>query len=129
MGRFALLTATEAAQDRFKTILSGASDGVAGIRLGVKNAGCAGMEYTLDLTDVAPDGDDRVDFDGATLFVDPKAILFLLGTEIDYETTKLRTGFVFNNPNQVSACGCGESVELQAATEKELAARRASVSG
>jgi iron-sulfur cluster assembly protein len=124
MGRFAILTATDAAQDRIHSILGQAGSDAQGLRLGVKNAGCAGMEYTLDVArDILP-GDDLVEFASAKVYVDPKAILFLLGTEIDFEVSKLRTGFVFNNPNQVSACGCGESVELKAASEKLLAASR-----
>ena len=107
-----------------KIKLVGTQDGV-----GVKNAGCAGMAYTMDPVEEVDPKDDVVEDKGVKIFVEPKAILFLLGTEMDYEVTQLKSGFVFNNPNQVSACGCGESVELQAATEKELAARRASVSG
>ena len=124
MGRFAILTATDAAKDRIHSVLSQAGSDAQGLRLGVKNAGCAGMEYTLDVArDVMP-GDDLVEFGSDKVYVDPKAILFLLGTEIDFEVTKLRTGFVFNNPNQVSACGCGESVELKAVSEELLAASR-----
>lgn len=115
MGAFQVLTLTDAAADRVREITSGA-DGAAGIRVGIKKGGCAGMEYTIDLAREPDPKDDRVEQDGVTVFVDPGAVLFLLGTQMDYEITKLRSGFVFNNPNQTSACGCGESVTLQAAT-------------
>jgi iron-sulfur cluster assembly protein len=90
-------------------------DGHQGLRIGVKKGGCAGMEYTMDLVEEAKPGDDVIEDKGAKLFVDPSAVLFLLGTEMDFEVTKFRSGFVFKNPNEVSACGCGESVSLQAA--------------
>ncbi|MBA4783052.1 MAG: iron-sulfur cluster assembly accessory protein [Rhizobiales bacterium] len=116
-----LITATPAARQRIAEILDNA-EGADGIRIGIKNGGCAGMEYTVDLTDGGEKGDDLVSFDQGKIYIDAKAILFLLGTEIDFETTKFRSGFVFNNPNQTSACGCGESVELKAATLPEGAA-------
>ncbi|MEL6745778.1 MAG: iron-sulfur cluster assembly accessory protein, partial [Pseudomonadota bacterium] len=82
----------------------------------VKNGGCAGMEYTVDLVTEPDPADDRVEAGDHAVFIDPKAMLFLLGTQMDFEVTKLRSGFVFNNPNQTSACGCGESVTLVPAT-------------
>lgn len=109
-----LITATDAARTRLAEIMENAQD-VDGIRIGVKNGGCAGMEYTVDLTKGGEAGDDVVSFDEGKIYIDSKAILFLLGTEVDYEVTKFRAGFVFNNPNQTSACGCGESVELKPA--------------
>jgi iron-sulfur cluster assembly protein len=87
----------------------------AGLRLSLKKGGCAGMEYQIDIVEAPHAGDDKAEKDGAKLYIDPAASLYLLGTEIDYEITKLRSGFVFRNPNQVSACGCGESVELKPA--------------
>ena len=111
---FEVITVNEAAQNRLGEILAGKPD-AKGIRIGVKNAGCAGMEYTIDLVTEPNPADDKVVTDKGTIFVDPKAVLFLLGTELGYEVTKLKTGFVFNNPNQTSACGCGESVELKPA--------------
>lgn len=110
-----LIKTTDAARARIAEIIENAED-ADGIRIGVKNGGCAGMEYTVDLTQGGEKGDDVVTFDEGKVYIDSKAILFLLGTEVDYEVTKFRTGFVFNNPNQTSACGCGESVELKAAT-------------
>lgn len=111
---FEVITVTKAAENRLGEILA-SKPGSVGIRIGVKNAGCAGMEYTLDLVTEPHKGDDKVVTEQGTVFVDPKAVLFLLGTELGFEVTKLKTGFVFNNPNQTSACGCGESVELKPA--------------
>ena len=111
---FEVLTLTDAAKVRLAEIMA-ANDGALGIRIGVKNAGCAGMEYTIDLVKESNSIDDKVETDNGAVYVEPQAVLFLLGTELDFEVTKLKTGFVFNNPNQKSACGCGESVELQPA--------------
>lgn len=110
-GDFKVLSMTEAGAARVREITA-ANEGTLGIRIGVKNGGCAGMEYTIDLVREPNDRDDRVEEHGAIVWVDPGASLFLLGTELDHEVTKLRSGFVFNNPNQTSACGCGESVTL-----------------
>jgi len=113
---FKVLTLTDAASERVREIVAGAEGGAAGIRVGIKKGGCAGMEYTINLVKEPEASDDVVEAgEGAKVFVDPSATLFLLGTEMDFEVTKLRTGFVFRNPNQTSACGCGESVELSAA--------------
>ncbi|WP_375588413.1 Fe-S cluster assembly scaffold SufA [Hoeflea alexandrii] len=117
---FAVMTLTPAAAERVKTILK-TSDNAAGIRVSIKKGGCAGMEYAIDMATVVNEKDDRIERDGATVFVAPEAVLYLLGTEMDYEVTKLRSGFVFNNPNQTSACGCGESVELKPADLARLA--------
>ncbi|MEP3233965.1 MAG: iron-sulfur cluster assembly accessory protein [Hyphomicrobiales bacterium] len=113
-----ILTATDAAKARLGELMENA-ESADGIRIGVKNGGCAGMEYTVDLTEGGEKGDDVVTFDEGNVYIDSKAILFLLGTEVDFEVTKFRTGFVFKNPNQTSACGCGESVELIPATLPE----------
>jgi len=111
MSGFEVITVTEAARKRVGDIL-GARGDAKGIRIGVKNGGCAGMEYTVDLVTDPDPKEDRVEVPEGTVYVASQAVLFLLGTELDYEITKLRTGFVFNNPNQTSACGCGESVEI-----------------
>ncbi|MBH0239163.1 Fe-S cluster assembly scaffold SufA [Methylobrevis albus] len=110
-----VMSLSERAAERVREIVEDADDAVLGIRIGVKNGGCAGMAYTMDYVTEARAGDERVEDKGATVFVDPKAVLFLLGTEMDFETTALKSGFVFKNPNQVSACGCGESVSLKPA--------------
>ncbi len=115
MAGFQVVTLTKVAENRIHDIVAGASDVADGIRVGVKNGGCAGMEYTVDLVTEPNPKDDMVESNGAKVYVAPEAVLFLLGTELDYEVTKLRSGFVFNNPNQTSACGCGESVTLVAA--------------
>lgn len=118
--KLTVMSVTEAAAERVREILENADGAAVGVRVGVKNGGCAGMSYTMELaTDVRP-GDDRVDIDGASVFIDPKAVLFLLGTEMDFERTTLKTGFVFKNPNQVGACGCGESVSLKPADAAAL---------
>jgi len=124
MSRFQVMTMTDAAAARVREIVS-SREGAKGIRVGVKKGGCAGMEYTIDLVSEPVAGEDHVERDGAHVWVAPAAVLFLLGTEMDFETTKLRTGFTFRNPNQSSACGCGESVELKPADLKALAEARA----
>ncbi len=111
MAGFEVITLTQAARNRVGDIMSTKPD-AEGIRIGVKNGGCAGMEYTIDLVEEPIAGEDKVIVPEGTVYVAPQAVLFLLGTQLDFEVTKLRTGFVFNNPNQSSSCGCGESVEL-----------------
>jgi iron-sulfur cluster assembly protein len=103
---------TEAAATRIKDIISKAERPLAGIRVGVRNGGCAGMAYTMEYAEAVNPHDEVVEDKGVRIMIDPKAILFLLGTEMDYKTEKLASQFVFNNPNQTSACGCGESVAL-----------------
>jgi len=110
---------TEAAASRIKSVMAQAGKPVAGVRVGVKNGGCAGMEYTMEYADAVNPTDEVVEDRGVKILIDPKAVLFLLGTEMDYKTEKLSAQFVFNNPNQTSACGCGESVQLTAAKAAE----------
>jgi iron-sulfur cluster assembly protein len=111
------MTLTEAAAQRVREIMSRSERAVAGLRIGVKNGGCAGMEYTMDWAERQEALDEVVEDKGIKLFIDPKAVLFLLGTEMDYRIEQLKSGFVFNNPNQTSACGCGESVQLKPARQ------------
>ncbi len=120
MSRFAVMTLTDAATERISEIMSNSVSTAQGIRVSIKNGGCAGMEYKIDLANEVDPKDDRIEVGGHSVFIAPEAVLFLLGTQMDYEITKLRSGFVFNNPNQTSACGCGESVTLVAATPPEL---------
>ena len=103
---------TDAAAGRIREIMAKAEKPVAGVRVGVKNGGCAGMAYTMEFAEVALPADEVIEDKGVRLLIDPKAVLFLLGTEMDFKSDKLSAQFVFNNPNQTSSCGCGESVEL-----------------
>ena len=118
---FQVISITSRAAERGREIVASTDSPAEGIRVGIKKGGCAGMEYTLDLVRQPEPADDVVDVGGAKVFVNPEATLFLLGTELDFEVTKLRTGFVFRNPNQTSACGCGESVEIKPAAAGLLA--------
>jgi iron-sulfur cluster assembly protein len=110
---------TDAAAMRIKEVMARADKPVAGVRVGVKNGGCAGMEYTMEYADSVNPADEVIEDKGVKIMIDPKAVLFLLGTEMDYKTDKLSAQFVFNNPNQTSACGCGESVQLTPAKGAE----------
>jgi len=103
---------TDAAAVRIKDVMARADKPVAGVRVGVKNGGCAGMEYTMEYAEAVHPNDEVIEDKGVKILIDPKAVLFLLGTEMDYKTDKLSAQFIFNNPNQTSACGCGESVQL-----------------
>lgn len=121
---FQIMTMTDAAASRVRAIVENSGPDARGVRVGIKKGGCAGMEYTIDLVTEPNPRDDMISRDGATVWVDPAAALYLLGTEMDFEVTKFRSGFTFHNPNQTSACGCGESVELKAADLADLARRQ-----
>ena len=110
-----VVTLTERAADRVREIMGKAEKPYAGLRVGVKNSGCAGQEYVLEYAETAAPLDEVVDDKGVTILIEPKAVLFLIGTEIDYETTALSSKFVFRNPNETDACGCGESVTIEPA--------------
>ena len=112
---------SEAAAERIKDIIGKSERPIAGIRVGVQNGGCAGMSYKMEYAEAFDPRDEIVDEKGVRLFIDPKAVLFLLGTEMDYRIDKLSSGFVFNNPNQTSACGCGESVAITPAKQEQEA--------
>lgn len=103
---------TDAAAERVREIIANSEKPIAGVRVGVKNGGCAGMSYTMDFAEEIGRFDEVVDDKGVKIIVEPKAVMFLLGTEMDYKVEKMSAGFVFNNPNQTSACGCGESVAI-----------------
>jgi iron-sulfur cluster assembly protein len=105
------------AAGRIKDIIGKSERPIAGIRVGVKNGGCAGMSYTMEYAEALDPRDEVIEDKGVRLFIDPKAVLFLIGTEMDYRIDKLSAGFVFNNPNQTSACGCGESVAITPAQQ------------
>ena len=107
---------TDAAAERIKAVMAKADRPIAAVRVGVKNGGCAGMSYTMEYAEKVDPLDEIVEDKGVRILIDPKAVLFLLGTEMDYKVDKLSAQFVFNNPNQTAACGCGESVQLDPAT-------------
>ena len=107
---------TEAAAERIKAVAAKADRPIAAVRVGVKNGGCAGMSYYMEYAEKIDPLDEVIEDKGVRILIDPKAVLFLLGTEMDYKIDKLSAQFVFNNPNQTSACGCGESVQLEPAT-------------
>ncbi len=121
---FAVMTMTDAAAERVNAIVGNSGDDAKGVRVGIKKGGCAGMEYTIDLVTEPNVKDDLVEHGGARVWIEPSAVLYLLGTQMDFETTKMRSGFIFVNPNQTSACGCGESVELKPADLAALARER-----
>ncbi len=110
-----VMSLTDAAAERLSRIVEASDQPVAGVRVGLKKGGCAGMEYTMEYaTEIGP-MDEVIEEKGVKLLVEPQAVLFLLGTQMDYQEGRLSSGFVFNNPNQTSACGCGESVEIRPA--------------
>jgi iron-sulfur cluster assembly protein len=103
---------SEAAATRIKELMAKSDRPIAGLRVGVKNGGCAGMEYTMEYVESIGPRDEVVEDQGVKIVVDPKAVLFLIGTVIDYEVSRLSAKFVFRNPNETDACGCGESVTI-----------------
>jgi iron-sulfur cluster assembly protein len=110
--RFAVMSLTDAAADRARNLIANAGKPIAGLRVGVKNGGCAGMAYTVEFAETIDPLDEVVEDKGVKILIDSKALMFLLGTVLDFETTKLASTFTFKNPNQISACGCGESVSI-----------------
>ena len=108
---------TEAAAERIKAVMANADRPIAAVRVGVKNGGCAGMSYYMEYADKIDPFDEVIEDKGVRILVDPKAVLFLLGTQMDYKVEKLAAQFVFNNPNQTAACGCGESVQIEPAAD------------
>ena len=120
--KFQVVTLSDAAADKIRTIMANTDKPFLGLRVGVKNGGCAGMSYTMEYAEAVNPSDEVVEDKGVTVLIDPKAVLFLLGTEMDYKVDKLAAQFVFNNPNQTSACGCGESVAITPVSETALSA-------
>ncbi len=114
-----VVTLTDRAAERVKAIMERAEKPYAGLRVGVKNGGCAGQEYLLEYAEAANPLDEVVEDQGVRILIDPKAVLFLIGTQIDYETSTLASKFVFRNPNETDACGCGESVTIVPASAAE----------
>src|ERR1700722_14753313 len=120
--RFKVMTLTEAAAARVREIIDASEKPIAGLRVGVKNGGCAGMSYTMEFAEEGAAHDEIVEDKGVRVLIDPKAVLFLLGSSMDFKTDRLSAGFVFLNPNETSACGCGESVAITPASAEALAA-------
>lgn len=116
-----IMSLTDAAVERINEIIEDSATPVMGVRVGIKDAGCAGQSYTLAYVSEPVKGDDHIEDKGVHVFVEPKATLFLLGTVMDFEEDILKSGFTFKNPNQTGECGCGESVQLKPADLKALA--------
>ncbi len=115
-----VMSVTDAAAARIQGVMSRADKPIAGLRVGIKNGGCAGMSYTMEYAESVNPLDEIVEDKGVRILIDPKAVLFLLGTEMDVKTDKFASTFVFNNPNETSACGCGESVAITPAKAEAL---------
>ena len=107
-----MMNVTDAAADRVRALLEQRGKEAAGVRIGVRTAGCSGLSYTLEYADAKSEFDEVVEEKGVTIFVDPKAVMFLIGTEMDFVEDKLKSGFVFSNPNEKGRCGCGESFHV-----------------
>lgn len=122
---FKIMSLTDAAAERITEIIEDSEKPVIGLRIGIKNSGCAGVAYTMDYVDAPSHGDDHVTDKGVNVWIDPKATMYLLGTVMDFEQAKMSAGFTFKNPNQTGACGCGESITLKAADLKAIAEARA----
>ena len=120
--RFKAMSLTDAAAARVREIVAAADKPIVGLRVGVKNGGCAGMSYTIEFAESASPLDEIVEDKGVKLLIDPKALLFLLGARMDFKVDKLSSSFVFDNPNQTAACGCGESVAITPASPDALVA-------
>ena len=122
LSRFKVMSLTDAAADRVKEIIANSDKPVAGLRVGVRNGGCAGMSYTMEFAESVTPLDEIVEDKGVKVLIDPKAVLFLLGSEMDFKVDKLASTFTFRNPNETSACGCGESVAITPANPEALGA-------
>ncbi|MCI0466218.1 MAG: iron-sulfur cluster assembly accessory protein [Beijerinckiaceae bacterium] len=109
---FAVVTLTEAAAARARNLIESTAEQVAGLRIGVRNGGCAGMAYTMELAQDIQPGDEVVETEGVKILIAPKDLMFLLGTRLDFEVNKFQASFTFHNPNQTGSCGCGESVSI-----------------
>lgn len=108
-----ILTFSDQAKTRLKEIMSSEQyKNALGLRISVKSGGCAGMTYDMNYVEQLIDGDEKIEVEGVNVFIDPKAIMYLLGTEMDYKVDKFTSSFVFNNPNETERCGCGESFKI-----------------
>lgn len=115
------ITLTPEAVRQVLEIIGDSDRQIAGLRIGVKNAGCAGMAYTMEYAEQINPSDEVVEDHGVTIMIEPSAVLFLIGTEMDYKVEKMSSGFIFNNPNVTDACGCGESVSITPADPEQIA--------
>ena len=106
------LTVTEAAAERIQTLLAKRGKPSVGVRIGVRARGCSGLSYTIEYADEKGKFDEIVEAKGVTVLIDPKAVMFILGTEMDYVEDKLQSGFTFHNPNEKGRCGCGKSFHV-----------------
>ena len=122
LSRFKVMTITDAAAERVKQIMANTEAPSVGLRVGVKNGGCAGMSYTMELAQRVEPLDEVIEDKGVKVLIDPKAVLFLLGAEMDFKVDRLSSTFTFRNPNETSSCGCGESVAITPANPEALAA-------
>ena len=120
LSRFKVMSLTDAAAARVKEIIANADKPIAGLRVGVKNGGCAGMSYTMEFAEDVTPLDEVIEDKGVKVLIDPKAVLFLLGSEMDFKVDRLASTFTFRNPNETSACGCGESVAITPASPEAL---------
>ena len=107
-----MITLTEAAADRVKSLVGRADKPVLGLRVGVKTRGCSGLSYFVEYAEDQKRFEDVVEDKGVKIFIDPTAVMFLIGTEMDYVEDKIQSGFVFKNPNEKARCGCGESFSI-----------------
>jgi iron-sulfur cluster assembly protein len=123
---FEIITLTKSAAKRIGEIIAADESGAIGVRVGIKDAGCVGVSYTIDKVIEPNKGDDHISAHGVEVYIDPTATMFILGTEMDFETSKMSSGFTFKNPNQSDECGCGQSVQLKAVDLEELAKARSS---
>ena len=114
-----IMTVTNAAAEQIQTVMASKPDAVA-LKIGLKKGGCAGMEYTLDWAEEVGKHDEVVEANGVKLLIDPMAVMYMFGTVMDWQVDKFAAQFVFNNPNQTSACGCGESVELKPVNKTQM---------
>ena len=112
MARAAVVTLTEAAAARVKYLMAKSPSGTGGLRVGVKSKGCSGLSYSIEYAAGKGAHDEVVEDKGVTIYVDPRATMFILGSEMDYVEDKLQSGFVFRNPNEKGRCGCGESFHV-----------------
>ena len=110
--RLSPITLTDAAAERVKALLARREGAAAGLRIGVKTKGCSGLSYTVEYADAKGPHDEVLEDKGVTIFIDPKATMFIIGSQVDYVEDKLQSGFVFRNPNEKGRCGCGESFHV-----------------